>query len=79
ESVTEGDILEAIHSIIPARSIDAIKRRLRAGMGRCQGGFCGPKVIQILAREIGLPDRAVMKNDPGSNPVVRATRKGGSQ
>ncbi|MGI6078268.1 MAG: NAD(P)/FAD-dependent oxidoreductase [Fastidiosipilaceae bacterium] len=79
ESVTEGEIIEAIRSPIPARSIDAIKRRLRAGMGRCQGGFCGPKVIQILARELGLTDDAVIKSDPGSNPVVRATRKEVSQ
>ena len=43
ERVTEGEIVDAIHSPIPAKSVDAIKRRLRAGMGRCQGGFCGPK------------------------------------
>ncbi|WP_113676182.1 FAD-dependent oxidoreductase [Vallitalea guaymasensis] len=52
ELITEGEILDAIHSEIPATTIDAIKRRTRAGMGRCQGGFCGPRVLEILAREL---------------------------
>jgi len=67
EKITEGEIVRAIHGPIPARSIDAIKRRLRAGMGRCQGGFCGPKVIEILSRELGIPQEAVMKDEEGSN------------
>ncbi|MBQ3487970.1 MAG: NAD(P)/FAD-dependent oxidoreductase, partial [Clostridia bacterium] len=53
ETVTEAEILDAIHRPLGARSVDAVKRRVRAGMGRCQGGFCGPKVIEILARELG--------------------------
>lgn len=52
ESITEGEILEAIHRPLGARSLDAVKRRTRAGMGRCQSGFCSPKVMAILAREI---------------------------
>ena len=67
EKITEGEIVRAIHSPIPAKSIDAIKRRLRAGMGRCQGGFCGPRVIEILARELGIPQEEVMKDGNGSN------------
>lgn len=67
EKITEGEIVRAIHGPIPARSVDAIKRRLRAGMGRCQGGFCGPKVIEILARELGIPQEAVLKDEEGSN------------
>ena len=53
ETITEGEILDAIHSSLIPSSIDAIKRRTRAGMGRCQGGFCQPRIIEILARELG--------------------------
>lgn len=53
ELITEGEILDAIHSPIPATTIDAVKRRTRAGMGRCQGGFCGPRTLEILSRELG--------------------------
>ena len=63
ETVTEGQIVDAIHSVIPARSMDAIKRRVRAGMGRCQGGFCGPKVIEIIARELGVDAESVCKRN----------------
>ena len=45
ETITEGEIVNAIHRPLGARTVDAVKRRVRAGMGRCQGGFCGPKVI----------------------------------
>ena len=51
-----------------------MKRRVRAGMGRCQGGFCGPKVIEILAREWGCKPEDICKNDPGSNMVTGKTR-----
>ena len=54
ETVTEGEILDAIHSPIPPVSVDGIKRRTGAGMGRCQGGFCGPRVVDLLARELGF-------------------------
>ncbi len=53
ETITEGEIVEAIHR--GARSLDGVKRRTRAGMGRCQGGFCGPRVMEILSRELGIP------------------------
>lgn len=69
ESVTEGEIVDAIHSPIPATTVDAIKRRLRAGMGRCQGGFCGPKVIEILARELGCEPKDIRKNNSKSYMV----------
>lgn len=74
ETVTEGEIVEAIHRTIPATSVDAIKRRVRAGMGRCQGGFCAPRIIEILARELDIPVSAVQKNDPGSDMVSGAIR-----
>ena len=62
ETVTEGEIVEAIHRTPGARSLDGVKRRVRAGMGRCQGGFCTPKVMEILARELGVPLEAVTKS-----------------
>lgn len=52
ETVTEGEILAAIHRPLGARSLDGIKRRTRAGMGRCQSGFCAPRIMEILAREL---------------------------
>ena len=66
ETITEGEIVDAIHSPLPARSVDAIQRRLRAGMGRCQGGFCGPKVLEILARELGCSTADICKNNKKS-------------
>lgn len=70
ETITEGEIMEAIHRPLGARTVDAVKRRVRAGMGRCQGGFCGPKVIDILARELNLSPEQVNKNLDGSYMVV---------
>ena len=78
ETVTEGEILDAIRRPLGARSMDAVKRRVRAGMGRCQGGFCGPKVLKILARELGIPETEVLKNNAGSYMVAGMTRGGGS-
>lgn len=74
ETITEGEILDAIHRPLGARSMDAVKRRVRAGMGRCQGGFCGPKVIEILAREWNIPIDQVNKNETGSYMVTGKTR-----
>ena len=77
ECVSEAEIVQAIHSPIPARSIDAVKRRLRAGMGRCQGGFCAPRIIGILARELGCSETEIMKNQPGSYMVAGKSIDGG--
>lgn len=74
ETITEGEILDCIHRPLGARSMDAVKRRVRAGMGRCQGGFCGPKVIEILAREWGITVEEVNKNNEGSYMVAGKTR-----
>ena len=74
ETVTEAEILEAIHRPLGAKSVDAVKRRVRAGMGRCQGGFCGPKVIEILARELNLKPEDINKNNPGSYMVTGRNR-----
>lgn len=70
ETITEGEIVEAIRRPLGAHTMDAVKRRVRAGMGRCQGGFCGPKVIEILAREWGIPAEEINKNLPGSYMVA---------
>ncbi len=53
ETVTEAEIVDCIHRNAGARSLKAVKKRVRPGAGRCQGGFCGPKVVEILARELG--------------------------
>ncbi len=66
ETVTEGEILHAIHRPIGATTVDGVKRRTNAGMGRCQGGFCGPKVLEILHRELGCDPTQVLQDQPGS-------------
>ncbi|MEG2611798.1 MAG: (2Fe-2S)-binding protein, partial [Oscillospiraceae bacterium] len=75
ESITEGEILDAIHSPVPPASIDAIKRRTRAGMGRCQGGFCQPRVLEILAREQGKNWIDITLNGEGTNVLLKENRR----
>ena len=74
EVVTEGEIVEAIHRNPPARSLDAVKRRVRTSMGRCQGGFCTTYVTEILARELGVDVGEVTKFGQGSQ-VLRGRIK----
>ena len=76
ESISEGEILDAIHRPLGAKSLDGVKRRVRAGMGRCQGGFCAPRVMEILARELGIPETEVTKAGPGSELLVGITKEG---
>ena len=66
ESITEGEIVDAIKRPCGALTVDAVKRRTRAGMGRCQGGFCGPRVTTIIARELNIPITKVRKDTKGS-------------
>lgn len=61
EGVTEGEIIDAIRTNPGARDLDGVKRRTRAQMGRCQGGFCSPYVIELLARELNIPYEEVTK------------------
>jgi glycerol-3-phosphate dehydrogenase len=68
--VTEAQIVAAIHRPLGARSLDGVKRRVTAGMGRCQGGFCSPKVMEILERELGMAPKDVTKSGPGSELLV---------
>lgn len=62
EEVSRGEIRDALHRSVPCDSVDGVKRRVRAGMGRCQGGFCGPAVAQIIAHELGIPIERVRKS-----------------
>lgn len=66
ELVTEGEIMDAIHRPLGATTLDGIKRRTRAGMGRCQAGFCSPRTVEILARELGKDMAEIGKKDKGS-------------
>ena len=74
ETVTEGEIIEAIHRNPPAHSLDAVKRRLRTGMGRCQGGFCTPRIVEIIANELNIPPEKVRKNEIGSELLIEKNR-----
>jgi len=65
EEISEGEIIDAIHSTIPPTTIDGIKRRVRAGMGRCQGGFCQPLVLSIMAKEEKLDPLSIAKKGEG--------------
>ena len=79
EEVTEAEIRAAIRRPVGARTIDAVKRRTRAGMGRCQGGFCSPRVLEILSEELGIDPTEVTKCGGNSRllvgPLADAARK----
>ena len=77
ESVTEGEIVDALHRPFVAASIDAIKRRCNAGMGRCQSGFCGPRVQEIIARELGMTLPEVVKDRAGMTLITGETKNVG--
>ena len=70
EKITEAEIVDAIKRPIGARSMDAVKRRTRAGMGRCQAGFCTPRQIEIIARELGIDMMDVTKKGGKSKMLV---------
>lgn len=75
ESVSEGEILDAIHRPLGARSLDGIKRRTRAGMGRCQAGFCTPKQMDILSRELGIPLEDIVKSGKDAKILCGPTKQ----
>ncbi|NLM72883.1 MAG: NAD(P)/FAD-dependent oxidoreductase [Clostridiaceae bacterium] len=74
ETVSEGEILDAIRRPLGAKSLDGIKRRTRAGMGRCQAGFCMPRSMEILSRELKIPMTQVTKSGGTSTIVTRRTK-----
>ncbi len=75
ETVTEGEILRAIRTNPGARDLDGIKRRTRAQMGRCQGGFCGPQIVELLAKELGISYEEVTKSGEGSYINIGKTKE----
>ena len=75
ETVTEGEILQAIRTNPGARDLDGVKRRTRAQMGRCQGGFCGPQIAEILSKELGIPYKEVTKSGKGSYINIGRTKE----
>lgn len=75
EGVTEGEIRDAIRRTPGARSLDGVKRRVRAGMGRCQGGFCGPKVMELLSRELHVPITELTKGGGESRLLAGRTKE----
>ncbi len=75
EEVSEGEIRDAVRAPLSARSLDAVKRRVRAGMGRCHGGFCTPRVMEILASELGVELSEVTKKGPGSRIALGETKR----
>jgi glycerol-3-phosphate dehydrogenase len=74
ETVTEGEIIDALNRPLPPRSIDAVKRRCNAGMGRCQGGFCSPKVLALIARHFSIPPKDVPQDRKGMYVVTGETK-----
>ncbi|MBQ6017283.1 MAG: NAD(P)/FAD-dependent oxidoreductase [Clostridiales bacterium] len=74
ETITEGEIIDSIRRPLGAVSLDGVKRRTRAGMGRCQGGFCSPRVMEIISRETGISLDQVTKNG-GSSKIVYGRTK----
>lgn len=70
ENVSEGEIIDAIRRPLGATSLDGIKRRVRQGMGRCQAGFCTPRTMEILARELHISMEDICKNAPGSQMLT---------
>jgi glycerol-3-phosphate dehydrogenase len=74
ETVTEGEILEALNSPIPPHTIDGVKRRVGAGMGRCQGGFCGPRVLELLAKHYNCDLTEILQDKEGTYVLSSKTK-----
>jgi len=74
ETITEGEIRDALKSPIPPRSIDAVKRRVGAGMGRCQGGFCGPRVLELLADHYNCDLTEILQDKEGTYILTSKTK-----
>jgi len=75
ETVTEAEIVAAIHSNVPALTVDSIKRRTRGTSGRCQGGFCGPRILEILSRELDKEPNEIVKSDKNAYIVDSRLRE----
>lgn len=75
ETVTEAEIRDALRSNVPPVSLDGVKRRTCAGMGRCQGGFCGPKVLDIISDELNISPQNVLQEGKGSYILTGMTKE----
>ncbi|MCT4544697.1 MAG: NAD(P)/FAD-dependent oxidoreductase [Vallitalea sp.] len=76
ESITEGEIVDVINRKAGATTVKGVKKRTRAGMGRCQGGFCGPRVVEILSRELNKDMNEILLGNQGSYILTEKTHKG---
>ncbi len=76
EEISRGEIIDALHRSVPCDTVDGVKRRCRPGMGRCQGGFCGPLVCRIISQELNIPLEQVKKSGEGSELLLQATKIG---
>ena len=74
EHVSEAEVVSALHGQIAAGSVDGVKRRTRAGQGRCQGGFCLPRIVEIITREMRIAKEDVVKNEGGSYILSRRAK-----
>lgn len=74
ENVSEAEVVQALRGVVAARSLDGVKRRTRAGQGRCQGGFCMPRILEIIGRETGVDKGSVIKSEGKSYILSRKTR-----
>ena len=75
ENITEGEIVDSIHRNVGATTVDGVKKRCRPGMGRCQGGFCGPRIQEILARELGKSLEEIVLDKADSYILTGETKK----
>ncbi|MCC5911372.1 MAG: NAD(P)/FAD-dependent oxidoreductase [Clostridiaceae bacterium] len=75
ENITEGEIVDIIHRKAGATTVDGVKKRARAGMGRCQGGFCGPRVMEIIARELNMKITEVVKDKKTAYILTKETKQ----
>ena len=75
ETVTEAEIVRAIERTLGTPTLDGVKRRTRAGMGRCQGGFCAPRVMELIAKHGGIPMEKITKNGGKSRLILGRTRQ----
>ena len=76
ETVTEGEILDALRAPIPPRSLDGLKRRTNTGMGRCQGGFCAPRLVELLSDALGIPATRILQEGAGTWLLAGETKGG---
>jgi glycerol-3-phosphate dehydrogenase len=75
EQISRGEVIDALHRSVPCDTLDGVRRRVRPGGGRCQGGFCGPLVLQLIAQETKEPLEAVGKSGPGGEVLFGSIKE----